>query len=346
MQSHMHSAPGTCIDTSISLNHAAASADCWAYMCKLVSNPLPVLPLLFTCTVAAAEPPPESLHSYDLTYTNALPSAARFEHVHTVACLGGLVNRDAARLFTPLVAGNAVDGNSNADVAWREYLTQPGEWLANTTWHNVTNLEELVTIFRKHLQGVVLYDPQVPATSNLASTAAGVEGLLPVCYQPSDPKSIYSRLVASGPRLPVTLNLTGKFVGTTLTPKIAAYRWARKRWLSPTSSPKANVAKLGYYADYWAALQGDRLKAAPGLPEVANHDYFVSQRAFFFDLSVWADETPVDDPTQPLGDDKAELVAIFEACYAATQASGYNGPEMLQYDRTPLIACISSKLQF
>ena len=37
----------------------------------------------------------------------------------------------------------------------------------------------------------------------------------------------------------------------------------------------------------------------------------------------------VDDPMQPLGDDKAELVAIFEACYAATQASGYSGPEML-----------------
>lgn len=280
---------------------------------------------------ARAVAPPVLLHSYDLTYTNSLPSAARFEHVHTVACLGGLVNRDEARLFTPLVTGNAVDDNSNADVAWRTYLTQPGEWLANTTWQNVTSLEDLVTVFRNHLQGVVVYDPQVPATSNLASTAAGVEGLLPVCYQPSDPKSLYSRLVASGPRLPVTLNLTGMFQqrGGGPTPKIAAYRWARERWLSPSSSPKANVAKLGYYADYWAALQGDRLKATPGLPEVANHDYFVSQRAFFFDLSVWADEAPVDDPTQTLGDDKAELVAIFEACYGATQASGYDGPAML-----------------
>ena len=63
--------------------------------------------------------------------------------------------------------------------------------------------------------------------------------------------------------------------------------------------------------------------------QVANHDYFVSQRAFFFDLSVWADEAPVDDPEQTLGDDKAELVAIFAACYAATQASGYEGPQML-----------------
>ena len=80
---------------------------------------------------------------------------------------------------------------------------------------------------------------------------------------------------------------------------------------------------------YALQTQGDRLKATPGLPEVANHDYFVSQRAFFFDLSVWADEAPVDDPAQTLGQDKAELVAIFEACYAATQAPGYQGPQML-----------------
>lgn len=289
-------------------------------------------PVAPTPAAALAPPPPDVIYSYDLTYTIALPSTARFEHVHTVAALGGLVNRQTARLFTPLVTGNAVDGGSRADVAWRAYLTQPGEWLAATTWRNISTLEALVTTFRADISGggVVLYDPRVPATSNLASTAAGVEGLLPVCYRPEDPQSVYSRLVARGPRLPVHLNLTGQFIQRgSLTPKIAAYRWARQRWLTPTSAPKANVAKLGYYADYWAALQGDRLKAAPGLPEVANHDYFVAHKAFFFDLSVWADEAPVDDPQQPLGSDKAELVAIFEACYSATQASGYTGPSML-----------------
>ena len=216
-----------------------------------------LLALALVAQLAASAPAPALLHSYDLTYTLGLPSAARFEHVHSVACLGGLVNRAAARLFTPLVTGNAVDDGSHADAAWRAYLTQPGEWLANTQWKNLSTLEELVSTFRADLQGVVLYDPLVPATSNLASTAAGVEGLLPVCYRPADPKSVYSRLVAGGPRLPVALNLTGRFLRTPggPTPKIAAYRWARRRWLSPASAPRANVAKLGYYADYWAALQ-------------------------------------------------------------------------------------------
>ena len=259
--------------------------------------------LLLVPLLAAGNPaPPALLYSYDLTYILGLDAVSRFETVHTVAALGGLVNRDAPRLFTPLVTGNAIDGGSHADAAWRAYLTKPGEWLASTQWKNISSLEGLITTFQANISAVVLYDPLVPATSNLASTAAGVEGLLPVCFRPADPKSVYSRLVAGGPRLPVALNLTGRFLSTAAgpTPKIAAYRWARERWLTPTSvGPKANPAKLGYYADYWSALQGDRLKATPGLPEVANHDYFISQKAFFFDLSVWADEAPGANRTPP-----------------------------------------------
>eukprot|EP01051_Picozoa_sp_SAG22_P011778 SAG22_NODE_1163_length_5300_cov_18.540088_3_plen_303_part_00 len=284
-----------------SLNRRAVPLATWA-LCGML-----VPPLLAAAAAAppAPAPPPAVLYSYDLTYTVGLKAAPRFEHVHTVAALGGLVNRERARLFTPLVAGNAIDDGSHADAAWRAYLTRPGEWLAGTVWKNVSSLEALVATFRHNVAGVVLYDPLVPATSNLASTAAGVEGLLPICFQPADPQSVYSRLVAGGPKLPVVLNLTGRFQRPAPadgpTPKIAAYRWGRQRWLSPGGGggkANANPAKLGYYADYWSALQGDRLKATPGLPEVANHDYFISQKAFFFDLSVWADEPPVDDPAQ------------------------------------------------
>lgn len=59
---------------------------------------------------------------------------------------------------------------------------------------------------------------------------------------------------------------------------------ARARWLAADipASRRANPAKLGYYADYWAAQQGDRLGANAGLTEVSNHDYFIAHRAFFF----------------------------------------------------------------
>jgi len=167
------------------------------------------------------------------------------------------------------------DSGSNADDVWRENLSQKGEWLASTTWHNLTRLEDLVTTFPAvSAQGVVLYDPAVPATSNLASTAAGCEDLLPVAYRPNSNNSVYHRLVVEGPKLHVALNLVGLFSNAAqqgITSKIAAYRWGRDRWLQPGVANPANPAKIGYYVDYYAAAVGDQLKAAPGLTQVSNH---------------------------------------------------------------------------
>jgi hypothetical protein len=50
---------------------------------------------------------------------------------------------------------------------------------------------------------------------------------------------------------------------------------------------------------------------------VPNLDYVVAQRGFFFDLSVWGDEAPVDEPRQPLGSDLAALRYILDAAAAA-----------------------------
>eukprot|EP01065_Artemidia_motanka_P001885 TRINITY_DN10876_c0_g1_i1.p1 TRINITY_DN10876_c0_g1~~TRINITY_DN10876_c0_g1_i1.p1 ORF type:complete len:629 (+),score=121.55 TRINITY_DN10876_c0_g1_i1:49-1935(+) len=285
-----------------------------------------MLSLLATAAVAVG---PATLVRYNLSYTNDLHRLDAFEQLHTVAALSGLVNRDSPQLFTPLlVHGGKVDGGSSADDDWRDYMSRAGGWWENTTFIDEPTLEGLASRFRAVFSGVVLYDPDVPATSNVASTAAGVENLLPVCYRPSVNTSVYSRLVAGGPRFPVTLNLVGMFTGTA-SPKVAAYQWARERWLAPGASPAANPAKIAYYVDYWAALHGDALGQTPGLAKPSNQDYFVSQRAFFFDLSVWADEPPVDDPTQPLGADKAEMVNIFYAAYLRTQAPGYTGEQMI-----------------
>jgi len=225
---------------------------------------------------------PSLVYNYDLSFTNALSASDRFEHVHTVAAFSGIVNRDTSVLFTPLlVAGGAVDGGSNADDIWREYLTAPGEWLAKTRWSNISSLSGLVETLGAPLKGVVLYDPSVPATSNLASTAAGCEDLLPIAYQPNINGSVYQELITNpkGPRMKVVLNLVGLFKATPeASAKIAAYRWARARWLSPGVTHPANPAKIGYYVDYWAASQGDRLKATPGLTEVRENGLGLGHR--------------------------------------------------------------------
>ena len=69
-----------------------------------------------------------------------------------------------------------------------------------------------------------------------------------------------------------------------------------------------NPTKLAYYVDYFWTLHADS-----NYPDntITNHDYFISQKAFFFDLDSWGDEAPNDDPNQPLGTDLSSLQEIF-----------------------------------
>ncbi|MEI6916111.1 MAG: hypothetical protein WCL39_13330, partial [Armatimonadota bacterium] len=45
--------------------------------------------------------------------------------------------------------------------------------------------------------------------------------------------------------------------------------------------------------------------------QLVNRDYIIKNKGFVFDLSVWDDATPVDDPDQPLGADVATLKNIL-----------------------------------
>jgi len=48
---------------------------------------------------------------------------------------------------------------------------------------------------------------------------------------------------------------------------------------------------------------------------LSNHDFFVSRRAFFFDLSPWGDEPATDDPGQRAGTDLETLKAFLLTAY-------------------------------
>lgn len=49
--------------------------------------------------------------------------------------------------------------------------------------------------------------------------------------------------------------------------------------------------------------------------------WFLGKRAFFWDLDVWPDEAPNDDPHQPIGTDYRTLLAILLSAYKQTQVS-------------------------
>ena len=48
---------------------------------------------------------------------------------------------------------------------------------------------------------------------------------------------------------------------------------------------------------------------------LANHDFYISHRSFFFDLGMWGDEASVDDPSQKPGTDVVTLKAILKSMY-------------------------------
>eukprot|EP00050_Salpingoeca_kvevrii_P017165 m.62488 g.62488 ORF g.62488 m.62488 type:complete len:745 (+) comp7403_c0_seq4:45-2279(+) len=255
--------------------------------------------------------PPPAIDAVNTTSLLALGRADFYETMHVLTALQALANRDAPRLYLLF---------TDADSQWLAYLRQPGQWLARTS---VTLLQPdvatLVTRYRSVFQGAVVYDPSLPATSLLASTAAGVEQLLPIANRsatPGQPKTVYDELVASGV-VPTRRSLPASmFPGTeTKSRKGDAYMWAKREWLD---TGKANAAILGFMLDYyWVASNPCCGGGATDyeMATITNQDYLIQNRAFLWDLSCWGDEAPVDDPSQPLGTDRTVLQDIMLSAY-------------------------------
>ncbi|CAF1038129.1 unnamed protein product [Adineta steineri] len=238
---------------------------------------------------------------YDLRPSTKLSLDDIYEYAHLLGALSGLANRDMPRLFTIY---------TDSDLRWLSYMNSIN-WPDDANYTIVTSIVDLVQSLSDHIKGVVLYDPKVPATSNLASTASGVYDLIPICYKPT-PNSLYAQLVEQGPQLSIKLNFVGMFVGNiTGSAKTDAYIWAAEHFLD---SKLADSAYLGYYIDKWWSQSS---KASEVIFEnlAVNHDWIIKNRGFVFDLSPWDDEAPNDDPNQPLGNDYKTLIKILQKAY-------------------------------
>jgi len=262
------------------------------------------------------------MYLFDAAYLHdeKIPNDRYWDEMHLIASIQGIANREAPRLYILFVG----DRNGRIDRQWLDYLREDDGWLRGWEVVEVKGIENLIRTFRREIKGAVVYDPGVPATSNVASTAAGVEDLVCVRYDPSK-ESLYWRLVEDpgGPRLPVVLRLltpdnrslfTGRGTipdsktSSTGSAKCDAYIWAKERYLD---TGKCDPTKIGYYIDYfWTTKGGERTLAT-----LTNHDYFISCRGFFCDLSPWDDEKPIDDPEQPLGADLKTLKEILNSAY-------------------------------
>ncbi len=248
-------------------------------------------------------------------YFEATPddSVLRYDAIRFVASLQGVVNRKGPRLAMRLLNGESTKGPINLDDYWLATLKRG--WLREKTIKRMDSLEALIATFPEAREGVVVWDPAVPATSNVAATICGVEGWLPVRAG----GLLYEKLIDSGPKLPVKLSLVGQFTGAeTGSAKCDAYLWAKRTYLD---TGKTNPNMMANYIDAYTQRPGQ-----PGFhyddlynATIANHDYYIAWRSFFFDLSPWGDEAPVDDPNQPIGTDKNTLIEILRAQVARNE---------------------------
>ena len=268
---------------------------------------------------------PPIVHTFDARLLRGLDLSSQvyaetvWDTLHVLAALQGLANRLAPRFYLFYCNEFGID----TDQYWFDWFRGEDGWLRKTKIRPLTNVAEAISTFRDAFDGLAVYDPNVPATSNLASTAAGVERLLPVRWDPS-PSSLFTLLSATmglpiklwlvrpdgGPKFTGSGAIPDYFIPSSGSAKVDAYLWALERWLK-TGACRPGAAS--YSLDAWWLRHP--LNAGPEMHTLSNHDWFIARQSFFFDLSPWGDEAPVDDPRQPLGADKSCLLSILRGLY-------------------------------
>ena len=267
---------------------------------------------------------------YTLGYTlrDSIQVLSLWDDIQAVSTLQGVVNRNAPHLYINYIISSEIE----IDSYWWNKYRQKGEWLYGkdtVVYHNVV---ELVNAYKDFIKGVVVYDSKVASTSNVASAIAGIEDLIAIRYDIS-PNSLYTRLVTNGPKLKVKVRLikengenmfTGKGLipGTSRTStgslKNDPYIWFIENYMK---KDKCNGEFGAYYID-------QKWRNAPTATvsnhhTLTNHDFFVSKKAFFFDLSPWGDEPATDDKLQSVGTDLSTLKEFLSIAYRLNQGKKF-----------------------
>jgi len=239
-----------------------------------------------------------------------------------LATLQGIVNRNAPRLY--LLGDHQRGGSPGVDEFWLNIYRESGQpygWLANTQIIKLDSLATVLDTFAADVRGLVVWDPAVPATLNVATTIAGVDDLAVLRAGSDITPQVTARLAVQtslvGLFKPGAATLPGSQTPSSGSPKTDAYLWAKENYLD---TGRANSQFLAYLLDGWPAQRFAAGQLTRGGEYALERDYVVQQRGFAFDLSPWPDELPTDDPAQPLGADAAVFSRLLAA--AETQAGG------------------------
>lgn len=268
----------------------------------------------------------------------------RYDNEKFLVSLQGLLNRDGPRLYV-----RDKDDKDMSASYWTYLRSRESGLLYGYAAEEITGRGQLLEIMAEELRrrGLVVWDPKVPATSNVASTVCGVDGCLPVMYS-EEPDSLY-QLLTRQYAVPVVCDLCGRFTGSgtvegtqvpsTGSPKLDAYVWAMEHYLIPG---KCSREYLAYMVDYFpiSRFSTRRKWLDDSLYEsyLPDQDFLVMKKAFFVDLDMFGDESAGDDPQQEAGADYRLLCRILKIQYdlnngAFSQCVGF-APFVYKYCKT------------
>lgn len=228
----------------------------------------------------------------DFMYVFNLPKdgADRYDIYVMAATLQGIYNLTAKnKLYL-------MDGSVTASKDVLDIMSKDDRWLSATDRVNLgSDVLRLFEIAKDAIKTVVIWDPQLPCTVNIATTIAGVEtGIVMTSAQ-------YDTYKSNLPSDVNVISLVGKFNGSeTGSAKNDAYRWAIREYLL---TGKCST-------DYIFSLED---AFGRNIRNTYARDLAVQKKGFVFDLSPWEDEAPKDDPTQKPGTDLQTYMMILEA---------------------------------
>lgn len=246
----------------------------------------------------------DPLYTFTLSHDG---TPASYDESLAVACLQGIINRDAPRLYV-------LSKKNTRPQYWLDILSKNNRWLAGRKLSPIEKLDGLIQLAGDKLKGAVIWDPEVPATVNVATTIAGIEDgvvLSPELHQSSS--------------LPVLHDLRGRFTGSeTGSKKNDAYRWAIREYLDK------NLCSSKFLCLYEDSFT---MRAKGDIGYILTRDWAVKNHSFVFDLSPWPDEAPADEPDQKIGVDYETYQMILDRI--GKSAGGKHMTEMTGFFALP-----------
>lgn len=254
-------------------------------------------------------------------------SRISYDILALISTIQGIVNRDGQHLWIQYSQKHSEgDGmavaDTNSDYFWLDYLTREGQFMNGKRIEMISSPGTILRLFRDKIKGLVVWDEEVAATSNVALTICGVEDLVCVRFD-AKANSLMSLLIEEC-ELEVKHTLVNKFTGekgstiwdtetlSTGSAKNDAYIWAKEKYLD---TGLCSSDYMGNVVDSYTYDTKQIVSAYYNLfvEMITNKDFLVSKKAFIWDLYCLPNYIPNDDPYQDMGTDYRTAVKILYA---------------------------------